>query len=85
MCLAVPARVAALFEDDWAQIEVGGVHTRVSLALVDDVAVGDYVIVHAGFAISRLDVAEAEKSLALFDEIADQLRNPGHALHTRLS
>jgi hydrogenase expression/formation protein HypC len=84
MCLAVPVRVAALLDDQWIEIEVGGIHTRISVALIDDVEVGDYVIVHAGFAITRLDVAEAEKSLALFDEIAAHLEEPTDALHPRL-
>ena len=52
---------------------MGGIRSRVSIALIDAVAVGDYVIVHAGFAITRLDVEEAEKCLALFDEIAAHL------------
>jgi hydrogenase expression/formation protein HypC len=77
MCLAVPVRVAELLGDGNAVIEVGGVHNRVSLALIDGVAVGDYVIVHAGFAINRLDVVEAEKSLALFAEIAAALKGSG--------
>jgi hydrogenase expression/formation protein HypC len=85
MCLAVPVRVAALLGDQWVEIEVGGIRTRVSTALIDDVAVGDYLIVHAGFAITRLNVEEAEKSLALFDEIAAYLRTSSHALHPRLS
>jgi hydrogenase expression/formation protein HypC len=84
MCLAVPARVAALLENQWVEIEVGGIHTRISTALIDDVKVGDYVIVHAGFAITRLDVLEAEKSLALFDEIAAHLEKRIDALHPRL-
>ena len=84
MCLAVPVRVAALLENQWAEIEVGGIHNRISTALLDDVAVGDYVIVHAGFAIARLDVEEAEKTLALFAEIAAQLRK-SDALHPQLS
>jgi hydrogenase expression/formation protein HypC len=85
MCLAVPVRVAALLDDSQVQVEVGGVRSRVSTALIDPVAVGDYVIVHAGFAIARLDVEEAEKTLALFDEIATQLGQPVDALHSRLS
>lgn len=85
MCLAVPVRVVALLEDQQAEIEVGGVHSRISLALVDDVVAGDFVIVHAGFAIARLDVAEAEKTLALFDQIAAQIGIPADALHPRLS
>ena len=78
----MPVRVAELLPDGNAVVEVGGVHNRVSLALVDGVAVGDYVIVHAGFAINRLDVAEAEKSLGLFAEIAATLGGPRRALHS---
>ncbi len=85
MCLAVPVRVAALLENQWAEIEVGGIHNRISTALIDAVAVGDYVIVHAGFAIARLDVEEADRTLALFDEIAARLRESSYALHPRLS
>jgi hydrogenase expression/formation protein HypC len=84
MCLAVPVRVAALFDDQWVEIEVGGICSRISIALIDAVAIGDYVIVHAGFAIARLDVADAEKTLALFDEIAAHLGEPVDALHPRL-
>jgi hydrogenase expression/formation protein HypC len=84
MCLAVPVRVAALLDGQWVEIEVGGIRTRISIALIDEVAVGDFVIVHAGFAIARLDVEEAEKSLALFDEISAHLKHPVDALHPRL-
>jgi hydrogenase expression/formation protein HypC len=85
MCLAIPVRVAALLDDQQAEIEVGGVHNRISLALLDGVAVGDFVIVHAGYAIAQLDVAEAEKTLALFDEIAAQIGVPADAIHPRFS
>ena len=85
MCLAVPAQVVVLLEGDWVETDVGGVRSRVSTALVDDVALGDYLIVHAGFAITRLDVHEAEKSLALFEEIAASLNRSGNALRSRLS
>ncbi|MGA2777487.1 MAG: HypC/HybG/HupF family hydrogenase formation chaperone [Steroidobacteraceae bacterium] len=84
MCLAVPVRVVAVFDNQWVETEVGGIHNRISVALIEDVAVGDYVIVHAGFAITRLDVEEAEKTLALFDEIAAHLEMPTDALHPRL-
>lgn len=76
MCLAIPAKVIQKLANDHAVVDVGGVHSNISLILVDDVAVGDYVIVHVGFAITRLDVVEAEKSLALFAEIAQQLDQP---------
>ena len=84
MCLAVPARVVALLGDQWVETEVGGIRSRVSIALIDEVALGDYLIVHAGFAITRLDVEEAEKTLALFDEIAGTARESTDALHPRL-
>lgn len=68
MCLAVPARVTQVLDGDMAKVEVGGVLKDVSLALVDDVAVGDYVILHVGFALSRLEPEEAAATLALFAE-----------------
>jgi hydrogenase expression/formation protein HypC len=66
MCLALPACVAERLEGDEAVVDLGGVRKRVSLALVPEASVGDYVIVHAGYAISLLDPEEAEKTLALF-------------------
>ena len=66
MCLAIPARIAELLDGDQCRVELGGVRKEISLALVDDAAVGDYVIVHVGFALSRLDQEEAEQTLALF-------------------
>ncbi len=68
MCLALPAQVVSIHDDGTAIISLGGLRKSVSLALVDGVAVGDYVIVHTGFALSRLDPDEAEKTLALFEE-----------------
>lgn len=72
MCLAIPARVAELLDDGGAVVEVGGVRKEISLALLDGVAVDDYVIVHVGYAINRLDPEEAEKTLQLFAEIGIQ-------------
>ena len=69
MCLAIPARVAEILENELAIVETGGVRKQISLAMVDDVAVGDYVIVHVGYAINHLDPEEAAKTLALFAEI----------------
>ncbi len=68
MCLAIPARVVELTGGDMARIDLGGVRKEVSLALVDGVAVGDYVIVHVGYALTRLDPEEAERTLATFAE-----------------
>jgi hydrogenase expression/formation protein HypC len=69
MCLAIPARIAEILEGDQAVVDLGGVRKDVSLALVDDVAVGDYVIVHVGYALQKLDAEEAAKTLALFAEM----------------
>jgi len=69
MCLAIPARVEQLTDDDTAIVDFGGVRRSISLALVDDVTVGDYVIVHVGFALQKLDVDEAERTLALFAQM----------------
>ena len=69
MCLAIPARVEQLIAEGSAIVNLGGVRKEVSLALVDDVAVGDYVIVHVGCALQKLDPEEAALTLALFAEI----------------
>lgn len=66
MCLAIPALVAERHDGDEATVDLGGARKRVSLALVPEANVGDYVIVHAGFAISVLDAGEAAKTLELF-------------------
>lgn len=72
MCLALPALVVELCDTDEAIVDLDGVRKRISLAMVEDVALGDYVIVHVGFALQKLDVEEAEATLALFREIAEQ-------------
>jgi hydrogenase expression/formation protein HypC len=69
MCLAIPALVVSRLDGDEAIIDVAGVDKRISLALVPEVAAGDYVIVHAGYAISRLDGEEALRTLALFAQV----------------
>ena len=71
MCLALPCRVVELLDNEQAMIDVSGMRKAISLALVDDVAVGDYVIVHVGYALTRLDPDEADKTLALFAELGD--------------
>ena len=73
MCLAVPALVVELLPGDGARIELDGVRKEISLALVDDVAVGDYVIVHVGYALQKLDPQEAAETLSLFAEIGRAL------------
>jgi hydrogenase expression/formation protein HypC len=72
MCLALPARIVERLDGDQALVELGGVRKPVSLALVGDAQVGDYVIVHVGFAIGRVDADEAQRTLELFAEMAAQ-------------
>jgi hydrogenase expression/formation protein HypC len=69
MCLALPARVVALQGSDMATVDLGGVRKRISIALVPEVQIGDYVIVHVGYAIGLLDTEEAEATLKLFAEL----------------
>ena len=68
MCLALPARVIELRDLQQAVVELGGVHKTISLALVDGIEPGDYVIVHVGYALTKLDPEEAAQTLALFAE-----------------
>ena len=69
MCLALPTRIDAKLDGDEALINLGGVRKTISLALVPEAQVGDYVIVHVGHAIGLLDPDEAQKTLAMFAEL----------------
>ena len=73
MCLAVPMRLINVDELGGGQAELDGVQYAVNLSLIDDASVGDYVIVHAGFAIEKFDEQEAEARLALFREMAETI------------
>ena len=68
MCLAIPALVSELLPGDMAKVNLDGVTKEISIAMVEDVAVGDYVIIHVGYALSKIDAEEAEKTLALLAE-----------------
>jgi len=70
MCLAIPARITRI-ENDMATIDVDGVQRQASLLLLADAGVGDFVIVHAGFAIKKLDEEAAQETLRLLREAAD--------------
>ena len=77
MCLALPARIVELRENELGVIDLGGVRKEISLALVEDVQVGDYVIVHVGYALSKLDTDEAEATLRLFAELGEMQPDAG--------
>ncbi len=69
MCLAIPVRIVEIGAEDQAVADIGGVRKEISLALVEGAAIGDYVIVHVGYAIAKLDPEEAERTLALFAQM----------------
>jgi len=70
MCLAIPIRVEELLPDDMARVTLSGVSKTVSIALLEDVRLGDYLLIHVGFALARLDPDEAERTLAAMREAA---------------
>lgn len=70
MCLAIPMRIESI-EGTQAWVDMGGVRREVSLVLTPEARVGDYVLIHTGFAISLLDEQEAQETLALFAELEE--------------
>ena len=76
MCLAIPALIEELTTPGNAIVNLGGVRKEISLALINDAAVGDYVIVHVGYALQKLDPEEAQRTLEMFAEMGqiDELR-----------
>jgi len=77
MCLAIPARIEELTTPGNAIVNLGGVRKEISLALVDDAVVGEYVIVHVGYALQKVDEQEAIRTLEMFAEMGqlDELRS----------
>ena len=65
MCLAVPMKVLKIEADNWGLLEIEGVRNKVNLSLVEGVQVGDYVIVHAGFAIEKMNEEEAKTQIEM--------------------
>jgi hydrogenase expression/formation protein HypC len=70
MCVATPMRIVSI-EGASAKVDASGIQAQVSIELVDDVGVGDYVIVHAGYAIQRLTPEEAQETLAIFERLRE--------------
>ena len=69
MCLALPAQIIHIFDADKATVNLGGITKEISIALLDEVAIGDYVIIHVGYALTRLDEQEALRTLDLFAQM----------------
>lgn len=74
MCLAIPSKIVKI-ENSLATVDVEGVRKDVSILLIEDARVGDYVIVHAGFAIHKIDEAVAEESIQLLREAVSVMEN----------
>jgi len=70
MCLSIPAKVETI-EEDMAVVSVGGTKYKASLQMLDDVNIGDYILLHTGFAIQKLTPEEAEESLKVFEEFEE--------------
>ncbi len=82
MCLAIPAKIVAIdASGQQATVMLGDVAKEVSLALVDDATIGDYVLLHVGYALSKISAAEAEQTLALMVEagILEDVSSPSAA------
>lgn len=68
MCLAVPMRLESV-DGDLGTVDIGGIRRRIGLTLIDSPKIGDFVLVHAGFAIQKIDEAEAEETIKLLNEL----------------
>ncbi|MET4312645.1 HypC/HybG/HupF family hydrogenase formation chaperone [Bradyrhizobium sp. RT4b] len=69
MCLAIPAEVTKLLPDEMAIVSIDGVSKEISVALIENLAVGDYVIIHVGYALTKIDPEEAMRTLELLREL----------------
>lgn len=73
MCVAVPGKILSIDADGMADVDFDGTGRTISVAFLDDPRIGDYVIVHAGFALHKIDPAEAEATLTLLRQYVDSL------------
>ncbi|WP_394691193.1 HypC/HybG/HupF family hydrogenase formation chaperone [Hoeflea sp.] len=71
MCLAIPVQVTEILPDNMAKVTLDGVSKAISTALIDDVQLGDYLVLHVGYALTKIDAEEAERTLELIREMAE--------------
>ena len=76
MCLAIPAEVTELLGDDMARVMIDGVGKVISVALIEDLKVGDFVIIHVGYALTKIDPEEARRTLDILAELGDVRPEP---------
>ncbi|NCD12170.1 MAG: HypC/HybG/HupF family hydrogenase formation chaperone [Epsilonproteobacteria bacterium] len=76
MCLSIPSKVVEIDENNYATVDTMGVRRQVTLDLISEpVNVGDYVLIHVGFAMNKISKEEAESSIAAYNEIAEAMQN----------
>jgi hydrogenase expression/formation protein HypC len=75
MCLGIPVKLIEVENPNVGKVEIGGIRRRINLALLDNAKTGDYVLLHAGFAITKVDKAEAEETIDLLNELAKKLED----------
>ncbi|MGY3443072.1 MULTISPECIES: HypC/HybG/HupF family hydrogenase formation chaperone [unclassified Bradyrhizobium] len=76
MCLSVPAMISKILPDDMAIVSLDGVSLEISIALIEELDVGDSVLVHVGYALSKIDPAEAKRTLELLHELGSAGQEP---------
>ena len=81
MCVGIPSRIVEYPAEGLAVVDVAGARTKVSMLLLPEARIGDFVIVHAGFAIKRVDEQEAVETLRLLREIAEAAPDTGFEYH----
>lgn len=71
MCLAIPGKIVEMVDEEnrIAKVEIGGVRRGVNVGMLDDIKIGDYVLVHVGFAMSKVDEEQAQETLRLLQEL----------------
>ena len=73
MCLAIPGKIIEIVdaENQIAKVDVGGVRRNINIGMIDDTKVGDYVLIHVGFAMTKIDEQQAEETLRVLKEIGE--------------
>ena len=71
MCLAIPGKIVEIVDEEnqIAKVEVGGVRRNINIGMLDDTRIGDYVLIHVGFAMSKIDEHEAKETLRVLQEM----------------
>ncbi|WP_141342614.1 HypC/HybG/HupF family hydrogenase formation chaperone [Bradyrhizobium sp. USDA 3458] len=76
MCLSIPAKISKILPDDMAIVSIDGVSLEISIALIEELDVGDSVLVHVGYALSKIDPAEATRTFELLQELGSAGQEP---------